>query len=327
MFSLHHAAALAFATALCCSTVSFASETRALEQPKTAIVLAHFGTTVPSGLKSIDAISEATRKAYPNVEVRVTFTSNIVRSIWRQRLTEEAKWLGQGVPQEILHVKNIIQTLGDLSEEGYRDIIVQPSHIFYMEESRDLEEYVKALGSIDTMKEKWRPFNRIALGRPALGALGNRYDYHEDVDSAASALAADVAAAKKMGGVLLYMGHGNEHWPSGIYVEAQKAMREKYPNTKTYIGTVEGTPNLPDVIAEMKRDGVKKIYLKPFMVTAGDHATNDMAGDDKDSWLSILKTQGFTVQPVLKGLGENPDFVRLFVEHIKDAAKDAGIAL
>ncbi|HBT97645.1 MAG TPA: sirohydrochlorin cobaltochelatase [Desulfobulbaceae bacterium] len=324
--SVLNVAALLCAAILLCSSPGLAAG-HDKERPKTAIVLAHFGTTVPSGLKSITAISEAVRKAYPNSEVRLTFTSNIIRSIWRKRQAEAQKWLDQGVPREILYVKNIIQVLGDLREEGYRDIIVQPSHMFYMEESKDLDNYVKAIGSIETMKAKWRPFNRIVLGRPALGAPGDRYDFHKDVAKAVTALARDVVAAKKMGGALLYIGHGNEYWPSGIYAVVQKMMREKYPETITYIGLVEGTPTLEDAIAEMKRDGVKNIYLKPFMVTAGDHANNDMAGDDKDSWLSVLKSQGFTVRPAIEGLGENPEFVRIFVEHIREAAEDQGVAL
>ena len=294
---------------------------------KTAIVLAHFGTTVSSGLKSITAISEAVRQAYPDIEARITFTSNVVRAIWHERRNEAEKWLDQGVPPEILSVKNIIQTLGDLSEEGYRDIIVQPSHIFHMEESRDLENYVAAIGSIETTQARWRPFNRIVLGRPALGTSDDFNDYYRDVAKAAVALAPDVAAAHEMGAALLYMGHGNKNWPSGIYAVIEKMMREKYPHTKTYIGVTEGLPSLDEVMARMTGDGVGKVYLKPFLVTAGGHANKDMAGDDQHSWLSVLQSHGFTVRPILAGLGENPEFARIFVEHIADAAASQGIAL
>ena len=84
------------------------------------------------------------RKAYPDTEVRLTFTSNIIRSVWRKRRANPSEWLSQGVPEEILYVKNLIQTLGDLREDGFTDIIVQPSHMFYMEQSQDLEAYVTA---------------------------------------------------------------------------------------------------------------------------------------------------------------------------------------
>jgi len=294
---------------------------------KTAIVLAHFGTTAPSGLKSVTAISEAVRRAYPDTGTRVTFTSNIVRAVWRGRRAEARKWLDQGVPKEILAVKNIIQTLGDLSEDGYRDIIVQPSHIAYMEECRDLENYVRAIGSIETTQAKWRPFNRVVLGRPAFGGPGNQHDCHEDVVRAAATLAPDVAAAAAMGAALLYMGHGNKNQSSGIYAMTEKIMRERYPHTKVHISVIEGRPSLDEAIAAMKEEGVNKVYLKPFLVTAGGHANNDMAGDGKDSWLSVLTGHGFTVWPVLSGLGENPEFARIFVEHIGDAAASQGIAL
>ncbi|MDR0476964.1 MAG: sirohydrochlorin cobaltochelatase [Desulfobulbaceae bacterium] len=296
-------------------------------KPKTAIVLAHFGTTALSGLKSIAAISAAVRRAYPDAALRLAFTSNIVRAIWHKRQAEAEKWLDQGVPPEILAVKNVIQTLGDLSEDGYRDIIVQPSHIFHMEECQYLENYVMAIGSIETTQARWRPFNRIVLGRPALGAPGDCHDYHTDVVRAAVALAPDVATAGAMGGALLYMGHGNKKWPSDIYAMTEKMMRERHPHAKIYIGVFEGRPGLNEVIAAMQADGVKKVYLKPYLVTAGGHANNDMAGDGENSWLSILRSQGFTVWPALEGLGENPEFARIFVEHIRDAAVSQGIVL
>ena len=109
---------------------------------KTAILLASFGTTVPSGVKALTHISQQIRKAYPGTEVRITFTSNMVRSVWKKRRTKPQEWLDQGIPAEILNVKNIIQTIGDLQEDGYRNIIVQPTHMFYMEQSHDLAVYV-----------------------------------------------------------------------------------------------------------------------------------------------------------------------------------------
>lgn len=135
---------------------------------KTAILLAGFGTTVPSAVKAIVHISERVKEAYPGTEVRMTFTSNMVRSVWRKRRAEPQQWLDQGVLPEILNVKNIIQTIGDLQEDGYRNIIVQPNHMFYMfymEQSYDLAGYVQGLQSIRTLKSKWNPFDNIIMGR------------------------------------------------------------------------------------------------------------------------------------------------------------------
>jgi len=224
-------------------------------------------------------------------------------------------------------VKNIISTIGDLREEGYRNIIVQPTHMFYMEQAQDLKSYVNGLASIKTTKNKWSPFDKLVMGRPALGMPGDRYNYHEDVAEAVATLAADAAQAKKAGAMLVYMGHGNEHWSTGIYAETQKKMRAAYPEIKTFIGTVEGMPGLDDILPAMAHAKTKKVLLKPFMIVAGDHATNDMAGAEDDSWKNILTKEGYEVTTVLQGLGSNDKFAQIFVDHIADAAQHNGITL
>jgi len=292
-----------------------------------AIVLASFGTTVPSAIESITNIQNQIKKAFPGVPVKMTFTSNIIRSVWKKRQAEAEKWLDQGIPEEVLYVKNIIATIGDLREEGYRNIIVQPTHIFFMEQAQDLSSYVNAFASIKTTKKKWRPFDKVVMGRPALGGYGDEYDYHEDLEKALKTLAVDVEVARKNEAILVYMGHGNEHWSTGIYMEAAKKMQELYPDVVTYVGSVEGFPGIEDIARSLSHFDSGKIVIKPFMIVAGDHAVNDMAGDEEDSWKNILAKQGFEVIPVLKGLGSNNEFANIFVEHIKDAARDNGIKL
>ncbi len=294
---------------------------------KTAILLAAFGTTEPSAVQAITHIRDQVKKAYPGTELRITFTSNIVRSVWKKRRLNPQEWLDQGVPEEILNVKNIIQTMGDLQEEGYRNIIVQPTHMFFMEQSHDLSSYVHGLGSIRTLKDRWRPFDNIVLGRPALGMPGDRYSYHDDVARVVKTLADDAREAQDLEAILLYMGHGNEHWSTGIYGETEKKMRDEYPGTTTFIGVVEGLPSLEGLLLQLQETKKKKIILRPFMITAGDHAKNDMAGPEADSWQSILTAEGFEVQSVLQGLGSNDAFATIFVENIADAAKERGIAL
>jgi sirohydrochlorin cobaltochelatase len=294
---------------------------------KTAIVIASFGTTVPSAVPAITNILDRTKAAYPNAEVRITFTSNIIRHVWRERHPEAQKWIDQGVPREIIFAKNIIATIGDLREEGYRNIIVQPTHMFYMEQSHDLNSYVQALASIRTMKKRWQPFDKLVMGRPALGMPGNTYDYNEDVATAVATLAGDAEQAKKEGAMLVYMGHGNEHWSTGIYAETQKKMREVYPDVQTFIGVVEGAPALDDFLGHLAYAKPKKVILKPFMIVAGDHATNDMAGPEEDSWKTMPVKEGYEVDAVLEGLGSNDKFADIFVQHIADVAKAHGISL
>lgn len=299
------------------------------ENYKTAIVLASFGTTVPSAVESIINIQDEVEKAFPNIPVKITFTSNIIRSVWKERQAEAQKWINKGIPEEIIYVKNIIATIGDLMEDGYKDIVVQPTHIFFMEQSHDLNQYINGLRSIRTIKNRWMPFHKLVMGRPALGMPGDTYSYRDDLKKSLETLAADVELAKKENAKLVYMAHGNEHWSAGIYAEAQTMMRELYPQVKTYVGCVEGYPGVDDVVNLLSSHSKagEKIVIKPFMIVAGDHAVNDMAGDEEDSWKSILTKKGFEVMPVLKGLGSNDAFANIFVEHIKDAAKDAGISL
>lgn len=294
---------------------------------KTAILLASFGTTVVPGVESIVNISEQVKKAFPQTEVRITFTSNMVRSVWKKRRAEPQQWLDQGVPPEVLNVKNVIQTMGDLQEDGYRNVIVQPTHMFFMEQSHDLNSYVHGLASIRTVKDRWKPFDNIAVGRPALGMPGERYSYHDDVERVVRTLAGDAEAARNDNAILLYMGHGNEHWSTGIYSETENKMREMYPDVETFIGVVEGWPTLDDVMVRLRQAKTRKVLLLPFMITAGDHAKNDMAGPDQDSWLSVLTAEGFEVQPLFRGLGSNDSFAALFVENIRDAAKEKNIVL
>lgn len=292
-----------------------------------AIVVASFGTTVPKALVSITNIVERVRVAYPNTEVRLTFTSNIIRSVWKKRRAEAQKWLDQGVPEEVLYVDNIITTLGKLREDGYKNIIVQPTHMFFMEQSHDLQQYVNGLAGIRTMKEKWRPFRKLVMARPALGMPGDLHDYHEDIHAAVATLAGDAKLAEDAGALLVYMGHGNAHWSTGIYGEVRKEMRKTYPEVETFIGVVEGFPGIEDIVDELKRSGKKKILLKPFMIVAGDHAVNDMSGPEEDSWKMILTREGYEVEPVLEGLGSNDAFADLFVKHIEDTAHERGIEL
>ncbi len=296
---------------------------------KTAIIVANFGTTVPTAVQSITNITSRVKAAFPDTEVRVVFTSNIIRSIWQKRAENPEKWIKKGIPEEILFTKNLLSTFGDLKSQGFKDVIVQPTHLFHMEQFSDLSQYVNAIRSIKTIRDKWKPFNKIALGRPALGTVGDVYPYHDDMKKAVKTFADDVSLAKQKKAALVYMAHGNELWSTGLYVEFQKLMRQTYPGVKIFIGSVEGYPSLEDVKKSLNHftPKIDNILLKPMMIVAGDHATNDMASDEEDSWKTVLSSAGFKVETILQGLGSNNLFADLFVDHIKDAAKASGINL
>lgn len=298
---------------------------------KNAVVLAMFGTTVESALKGLLNIRSQIMGKYPHTPVKIAFTSNIIRKKW-QRRSEDPEYLKSHpeIISEVLHVKTPLATIADLQNEGYDTIVLQPTHISMGEEFLDLHTYVNGLMNMGTLKKvKYKPFYKIALGRPALGTYGTKHPYAEDIATVAKVMDPDVELARKENAGIVYMGHGNNFFPGngGAYLELAAKMRKMYPEVVTAIGNVEGYPGIEDVIETLNLYDVKKVVLKPFMVVAGDHALNDMASDEKDSWETILKKNGFEVVSVKKGLGESDNFAKIFVDHVADAAMDAGIML
>ncbi|MEN8135020.1 MAG: sirohydrochlorin cobaltochelatase [Thermodesulfobacteriota bacterium] len=295
---------------------------------KPAIVLAVFGTSHVSALPGIMDIFRSVQQAFPEEEVRLAFTSNIVRRIWRDRRHDQEFLAAHpGVPSEVLMVKGPLATIADLQDEGHGYIIVQPTHIASAEEYADLSSYVAGFNSIRTIKKRNMPLQKVILGRPALGVPGIVHEYHQDIERAARAVAVDVAQAREKGAALVYMGHGNDHFSTGVYVEFAEVMRHTYPDVLTYVTMVEGFPSYGLLDREMARDKVRKVYLKTLMTVAGDHAKNDMAGAEDDSLKSRLLAKGIEVEVDLHGLGENEKFAAIFVANIRDAAKDNGLEL
>lgn len=299
------------------------------EKDPNAIVIATFGTTVPSGLQGILHVKERIKKRFPGTEIRIAFTSNMIRKTWQKRQHDEVfKKDNPTVPADIFFVKGPLATIADLQDEGFRTILVQSGHITLGEEYLDLVSYVDGLNAIATIKDKNRPFVKLAVSRPALGTMGTAHPYVEDIRTVAKALAGDAKKAKEKKTALLYMGHGNEFFPSsGSYLELIDVMNTMYPETKSYIATVEGFPNLETVIKQMKKDKVTKVLLKPFMTVAGDHALNDMAGDTPDSMKSILTKNGFEVIAIVEGMGEQDAFADVYVKYLEETANDNGIKL
>ena len=127
---------------------------------KTAIIIATFGTTVPEAVQAIDNISLRVKGAFPDAEIKVVFTSNIIRSIWEKRSKSPKEWFDKGISEEIIFTKNLLSTFGELKSQGIKDVIVQPTHLFHMEQYHDLKQYVDAVRSIQTIRDKWKPFNK-----------------------------------------------------------------------------------------------------------------------------------------------------------------------
>lgn len=292
-----------------------------------AILLAHFGTSFLSALPSLQNIQRQVKDAFPDIEVRMCFTSNMIRNIWSARRRNPQKWLEQGVSEEVLYVQSFLGAVGTLQSDNYRTIIVQPTHMYHGEQYEDLKSYVSALQSIRTIKDVWLPFEKLVLSRPALGTYGITYDYLDDLGEVVSVVGHDIRKAEDMGASMLYVAHGNDFFSSGVFNEMLAVLRRNNPSTGVHIGMVEGFPGVDEILEELRKEGVRKVFMKSFMITAGDHAHHDIDNEEPDSWRGRLEAEGYEVVTEMEGMGSNDRFAHLFVERIRQTAEYHGIEL
>ncbi len=253
---------------------------------KKAILVVSFGTSYEETLdKTIGATERAIADAFPGHETRRAFSSSIIRKIWAKR----------GVA-----IDDMKAAMDRLVAEGYGEIIVQPLHLI------PGEEYSEVLEAV-------RPYRasvpRLAVGEPLFAGTDS---YTAVID----ALAASLPATGK-GEAVLFMGHGTHHAANSSYALVQMHFSDR--GLPVYVGTVEGYPELDHILPRLSRDGVRKLVLLPLMLVAGDHANNDMAGDEDDSWKSILNAQGFEAVPVLRGIGELAPIRDIYVDRVRKA--------
>ncbi|MEJ2717758.1 MAG: sirohydrochlorin cobaltochelatase, partial [Deltaproteobacteria bacterium] len=229
--------------------------------------------------------------AFPGVEVRWAFSSSIIR----KKLAREGKKLDSPTV-----------ALAKLMEDGYTQILVASFHSLPGQEFHDLYQDVAAFRQMSGAHNR-----RILVSRPLLSS-------RENMEAAVKALLKEVPKSRKPDEAVVVMGHGSAHHPGdAVYAATAYFAQEIDPNF--FIGTVEGQPTLDDLMPKLKKKGIKKVYLLPFMAVAGDHARNDMCGDEKDSWKSKLKKNGFAVECILKGTAENPEIVDIWLKNMKKA--------
>jgi sirohydrochlorin cobaltochelatase len=292
-------------------------------EEKSAIVIASFGTTYETTLEPILALVRETQLKYPGTPVRLAFTSNVIRRIWNERAADTAyRRAHPQIPEMLYGIKNVLGVMADLQNLGYRNIVVQPTLITDGEEFADMTAYVDALASIKTLKPRLQPFVAVGIGKPLTGA----YSHAEHLEVLAKVLESDIKQAKAAKAALVYMGHGNEHMSQGAYYELELILNRMY-GVPVAIGLVEGLPDYDSVLEKLTAKKVKNVILRPLMYVAGDHAENDMAGDEEDSWKVMLTKSGFNVTPVLEGLGHKAAVRQIFINHLEAAAKEAGIEL
>ena len=264
---------------------------------KQAILITAFGTSMPSARKAIDNLVNAAKKAFPGADVRLAFTSNIIR----RKLTREGK---KNVPP------TPVQALAALNDEGFKNVCVMPTHIIPGAEYDEIKNVVDAW---KTLTGKYG-FKDLRLGKTFLSSVDACDEMADILIKRFAKVPADTA--------VVLMGHGTPHHiANAMYSQLQVAL-DKKADGRFFIGTVENTPLIEDVVVALKKAGLKKTLLSPLMIVAGDHANNDMADkDDPESWYSILKKEGFAVETMIKGLGEDAGIAAAFVEHLKAALK------
>ena len=280
----------------CVSLIPSLAAAAPAQAGKKAILVVSFGTTFPDTMKTtIEAVENKIKAEFPDYEVRRAFSSRIII----KRLAE----------RDGIKIDTEKQALDRLKAEGFSEVIVQPMQITAGEEYELIRGVVKHA-------EAEKAFDKIAIGRPVLYYMGQE-DKTDDYMEAIKALKTQFPTMKKNEAVLL-MGHGSVHPATASYPALQEKLQDAgYKNV--YVYTVEAYPTLEGTIEKLKANKVKKVTLMPLMLVAGDHATNDMAGDEEDSHKSQLIAAGFTVDTYLHGLGENAKIQDIYVQHVKDA--------
>ena len=275
------------------------------------LLVVSFGTSFnDSRAADIKGIEDALQEAYPDWSVRRAFTAQIIINHVQARDGEK--------------IDNMQQAMDRAVANGVKNLIVQPTHLMHG------AEYDEMMEMVDNYRDK---FESVAVAQPLLGEVGaDAAAINSDKEAVAKAITAaavkdagyaslDDAAADKT--AFVFMGHGTSHTAKVSYSQMQTTMQTLgYDNV--FIGTVEGEPEetaCENVIEAVKAAGYTKLILRPLMVVAGDHANNDMAGEDEDSWLSQFKAAGAfaSVDCQIAGLGEIKDIQQLYIDHTKAA--------
>ncbi len=277
------------------------------------ILVVSFGTSFnDSRVEDIKGVEDALQAAFPDWSVRRAFTAQIIINHVQARDGEA--------------IDNMDQALERAVANGVKNLVIQPTHLMH---GAEYDELVEALANYEDK------FESVAVAEPLLGEVGKdatviNADKKAVAEAVALAAAKDagydsVEAAKEAGVALVLMGHGTAHLAKVSYSQMQTTMNELgYDNV--FIGTVEGEPeetaceNIIDAVAEA---GYKTVVLRPLMVVAGDHANNDMAGEDEDSWVSMFNASGNfdKVETQISGLGRIEEIQKLYIEHTKAVIK------
>ena len=252
---------------------------------KVGILLVAFGSSKLSAQVSFENIDKKVKATYPEIPVRWAYTSTIIR----KKLARQGK-----------HLDSPEVALARMQDEGFTHVAVQSLHTIAGSEYHDLR---RTVGAFRVMGG----FQRILLGNPLLAT-------QDDMQRSVDAILKTIPREREKSEAVVLMGHGTHHPSNAFYAALMFQLQQKDPNI--FVGTVEGYPEVNLIKELLLKRGIKKAYLMPFMSVAGDHAKNDMASDEDDSWKSILTKAGIQCVPILKGTAEYDVFVEIWVDHV-----------
>ena len=273
------------------------------------LLVVSFGTSYnDSRVNDIKSIEDALQEAYPDWSVRRAFTAQIIINHIQARDGEK--------------IDNMTQALERAVANGVKNLVVQPTHLMHG------AEYDEMCAAIDDYRDN---FDSVSIAEPLLGEVGSDASViNADKEAVAKAVTAaaveasgfdSLEAAKEAGAAFVLLGHGTAHVARVSYSQMSTQMQQLgYENV--FIGTVEGEPEetaCESVIEEVQAAGYTTVILRPLMVVAGDHANNDMAGSDDDSWKPMFEDAGFTVDCQIAGLGGIADIQALYIAHTQAA--------
>ncbi len=255
---------------------------------KRALLVVSFGTSYTDTREvTIEATEKALAEAYPDYDVRRAFTAQTIIDIMEER--------------DGIEVDNPTEAFEKLKKEGYSEVIVQSLHIMNGAEYDDL---------VEVAKEYEEAFDKMVMGAPMLTHVE---DYHTVVE----ALKPQIGELKENEAVV-FMGHGTHHEANAVYAAMEYVFKDSGMDN-VFVGTVEGYPMIDSVLRRLEENEIEKVTLMPFMIVAGDHAENDMGGDEDESWKTVLKKEGYVVDVYMHGLGEAPGIQQLYIDHAKAA--------
>ena len=255
-------------------------------ETKKAILAVSFGTSHEDTRKvTIDAIERDMQDAFPEYPLYRAWTSKMIIKKIKNR--------------DHVSIHTVKEAMEQMLQDGITDVLIQPTHVINGIENDLMKE--------DALSYQ-NSFHSISFGDPLLTS-------EEDSRDVIQSIAHEFSDLKKEE-VLVLMGHGTTHYANAIYAALDYTFKDMgYSNI--FLGTVEAYPSMESLMKMVKAYAPSKVILAPFMIVAGDHAKNDMAGDDPESWYSQFKAQGFEVEPVIKGLGEYPGIRKILVEHLR----------